>query len=148
MQATGNTVLITGGGSGIGLALAGELAKRGNRVVIAARSAQRLEAAAHKGYAVLPGDVSDPGSITSLARKVLDSFPTLNVVIHNAGIMKEREPAGDEYGRDCNRDHRNQSGGPHPPHHGAAATSSEAGPGYDHDGFLRPRIGAARAAEF
>jgi len=88
MQTTGNTVLITGGGSGIGLALAGELAKRGNRVVIAARSAERLEAAAHKGFAALPGDLSDPGSIKSLARKVLDSFPTLNVVIHNAGIMK------------------------------------------------------------
>lgn len=88
MQATGNTILITGGGSGIGMALAEEFARRGNQVVIAARSEKRLEAAAHKGFAVLPVDVSDPGSIKSLARKVLDNFPTLNVVIHNAGIMQ------------------------------------------------------------
>lgn len=88
MQTTGNTILITGGGSGIGLGLAEEFAKRGNRVVVAARSTRRLEAAAHKGFAALPGDLSDPGSIKSLARKVLDSFPTLNVVVHNAGIMK------------------------------------------------------------
>lgn len=88
MQATGNTILITGGGSGIGLGLAEEFTKRGNRVVVAARSTRRLEAAAHKGFAALPGDLSDPGSIKSLARKVLDSFPTLNVVVHNAGIMK------------------------------------------------------------
>jgi uncharacterized oxidoreductase len=88
MQATGNTILITGGGSGIGLALAEEFARRGNRVVVAARSPERLEAAAQRGLEVLPGDVSDPGSIKSLARKVLDNFPALNVVIHNAGIMK------------------------------------------------------------
>lgn len=88
MQATGNTILITGGGSGIGLGLAEEFTKRGNRVVVAARSTRRLEAAAHKGFAALPGDLSDPGSIKSLARRVLDSFPTLNVVVHNAGIMK------------------------------------------------------------
>lgn len=88
MKATGNTILITGGGSGIGLALAEEFARLGNQIVVAARSAERLAAAAQRGFAVLPADLSDPGSIKSLARKALDNFPALNVVIHNAGIMK------------------------------------------------------------
>lgn len=88
MKATGNTILITGGGSGIGLALAEEFARLGNQIVVAARSAERLAAAAQRSFAVLPADLSDPGSIKSLARKALDNFPALNVVIHNAGIMK------------------------------------------------------------
>lgn len=88
MKLTGNTILITGGGSGIGLALAEEFAKLGNKVIVAARSARKLEVAARKGLEQLPVNMSSRESIESLARTVISRFPALNVVIHNAGIMK------------------------------------------------------------
>jgi len=88
MKITGNTILITGGGSGIGLALAEEFSKLGNQVIVAARSARKLELAAEKGLQQLPVNMSARESIESLARTVVTRFPTLNVVIHNAGIMK------------------------------------------------------------
>ena len=88
MKTTDNTILVTGGGSGIGLALAEEFAKLGNKVIVAARSARRLEAAALKGFEGLSADMSDPHSIEKLARSVIEKFPALNAVIHNAGVMK------------------------------------------------------------
>lgn len=88
MKLTGNTILITGGGSGIGLALAEEFRKLGNKVIVAARSALKLELAARKGFEPLPVNMSARESIESLARTVVARFPALNVVIHNAGIMK------------------------------------------------------------
>jgi len=88
MKITGNTILITGGGSGIGLALAEEFSKLGNKVIVAARSARKLELAAEKGLQQLPVNMSARESIESLARTVVARFPALNVVIHNAGIMK------------------------------------------------------------
>ena len=88
MRITGNTILITGGGSGIGLALAEEFSKLGNKVIVAARSARRLEVAGAKGFEQLPVDMSARESIAALAQTVVEKFPALNVVIHNAGIMK------------------------------------------------------------
>lgn len=88
MKLTGNTLLITGGGSGIGLALAEEFSRLGNKVIVAARSARKLELAAKKGLEQLPVNMSARESIESLARTVVSRFPALNVVIHNAGIMK------------------------------------------------------------
>ena len=88
MKMTGNTILMTGGGSGIGLALAEEFSKLGNKVIVAARSARKLELAAEKGFQQLAVNMSARESIESLARTVVSRFPALNVVIHNAGIMK------------------------------------------------------------
>lgn len=88
MKTNDNTILLTGGGSGIGLALAEEFSKLGNKVIVAARSARRLEVAAQKGFERLTVDMSDPHSIEALARSAIERFPELNVVIHNAGVMK------------------------------------------------------------
>ena len=88
MRTTGNTILITGGGSGIGLALAEQFSRLGNKVIVAARSARKLEVAAQRGLEQLPVNMSSRESIESLARTVVSRFPALNVVIHNAGIMK------------------------------------------------------------
>ena len=88
MKMSANTILITGSGSGIGLALAEEFAKLGNQVIIAARSPEKLEIAARKGFKTETADMSNFPSIQSLAKRVIQNFPSLNVVIHNAGISK------------------------------------------------------------
>ena len=88
MKIAGNTILITGGGSGIGLALGEEFSRLGSKVIVAARSARKLELAAGKGLQQLPVNMASRESIESLARTVVTRFPALNVVIHNAGIMK------------------------------------------------------------
>jgi uncharacterized oxidoreductase len=90
MQLTGNTILITGGGSGIGRALAEAFHAEGNHVVIAGRRKKQLDetVAANPGMRPAILDIADPGSIRSLAEKVSTSFPGLNVVIQNAGIMR------------------------------------------------------------
>lgn len=88
MQTTGNTILITGGGSGIGLALAQEFRKLGNTVIIVNRSQDKLKRAAALGFKVYPMDMSKDKSIVSGGRQILAENPDLNGVIHCAGIMK------------------------------------------------------------
>jgi len=89
MDMTGNTILITGGGSGIGRALAEALQARGNKVIISSRRAGALAevAAANPGMATATLDVSDPADIARFASEIVAAHPGLNVVIHNAGIM-------------------------------------------------------------
>jgi uncharacterized oxidoreductase len=86
----GNTILITGGGSGIGRALAEALQAEGNEVIIAGRRRQQLDAttAANPGMKSAVLDIANPESIRSFSGKLKKDFPNLNVVIHNAGIMK------------------------------------------------------------
>jgi len=88
MQMKGNTILITGGGSGIGLALAQAFKELGNQVIIAGRDPAKLQAASQQGFAIQVVDMCNYESIQALAKETLKSFPSLNVVIHNAGIMK------------------------------------------------------------
>src|SRR6266850_3795034 len=94
MNLHGNTILITGGGSGIGLALAEEFAKIGNKVIVAARSTAKLRVAGNKGLMTIRTDVSDAASIRALAERVSDDFPRLNVLIHNAAVCKREEFRG------------------------------------------------------
>lgn len=77
MKLTGKTILITGGSSGIGLALAQELLKRGNTVLITGRDAGRLQAAkaTSPGLHTFQSDVSDPEQIAALRGEVLGRFP-------------------------------------------------------------------------
>ena len=90
MKLSKNTILITGGSSGIGLQLAKQLAELDNTIIITGRDQSKLD----KVKKELPfihtykSDVSDPQEIVSLYLKVTKDFPALNMLINNAGIMK------------------------------------------------------------
>ena len=90
MITTGNTILSTGGGSGIGRALAESFHKLGNHVIIAGRRQQVLDetTAANPGMSSAILDIEDPAAIQAFAAKLITDFPKLNVVLNNAGIMR------------------------------------------------------------
>ncbi len=90
MKPTGNTVLITGGGSGIGEALAHRFHDLGNRVIIAGRRREALlQAAQGRGNIhAIQVDMDDPASVEGFAQEITLRFPELNVLINNAGIMR------------------------------------------------------------
>ena len=96
MKLSGNTIFITGGGSGIGRGLAEALHKLGNKVIIAGRRRSHLDAAiaANPGMEAVELDITDPTSINQVAAKLIAEHPDLNVLINNAGIMQPDAAAG------------------------------------------------------
>src|ERR1700681_128815 len=96
MILTGNTIFITGGGSGVGRGLAEALHKRGNLVIISGRRRSHLEATTKANHAMVSVelDLQDPKSIASAAKKVIAQYPKLNALINNAGIMQIDDAAG------------------------------------------------------
>jgi uncharacterized oxidoreductase len=91
MKTTGNTILITGGGSGIGRGLAEAFHKLGgNQVIIAGRRKHALEETtnANPGMKSIVLDIENPANIRSVAEELAREYPALNVVINNAGIMR------------------------------------------------------------
>ncbi len=90
MKLQHKVILITGGTSGIGRALAAQLLERGNTVIVTGRDAVCLEQTrlALPGVHVFQSDVSDAAAIVQLHDAVTSQFPALDVVINNAGIMR------------------------------------------------------------
>jgi len=90
MNPSGNTILITGGGSGIGRGLAESLHELGNQVIVAGRRQHALDetTAANPGMKSLALDIEDPGAIREFAAKAAAEFPSINILINNAGIMR------------------------------------------------------------
>lgn len=99
MNISGNTILITGGGSGIGRALAEALHKAGNQIVIAGRREALLHevTSANPGMEALLLDIQDKDDVAAFARQAVESFPALNAVIHNAGIMRSEVVAAGDF---------------------------------------------------
>ncbi len=90
MDLSNNTVLITGGSTGIGLAMAKQYLGAGSKVIICARKQEKLEEAKQKFPALVTYlcDVQDQAQRESLAAKVIADFPELNIVVNNAGIQR------------------------------------------------------------
>jgi uncharacterized oxidoreductase len=90
MNLTGNTILVTGGGSGIGRGLAEELHKLGNQVIVAGRRKNALDetTTANPGMKSATFDVQSASSIRDFAARIAADFPSLNVLVNNAGIMR------------------------------------------------------------
>ncbi|MEU2348050.1 SDR family NAD(P)-dependent oxidoreductase [Modestobacter sp. NPDC049651] len=98
MRTTGNTILVSGGTSGIGRALAERWHADGNTVVVAGRRKDLLDevAAEHPGIGTLELDVTDPDSVLAAAEVAAERFPALDVLVTMAGIMRTedlRDPA-------------------------------------------------------
>lgn len=95
MQTSDNTILITGGSSGIGRALAEAFHKLGNQVIVAGRRKALLDevTAANPGMASAVLDVASLDSLAPFAADLIRRFPALNVLVNNAGIMKNENLA-------------------------------------------------------
>jgi uncharacterized oxidoreductase len=102
MQTKGNTILITGGGSGIGRALAQAFHRRGNTVIVAGRRKAALDelAQANPGMATAVVDLADARDIARFAADIARDYPSLNALVNNAGIMQPEDWRGADVNTD------------------------------------------------
>ena len=90
METSGHTILITGGASGIGHALAVRFLGAGNNVIICGRREDKLREAQarHPALQIRVCDVSDPKQREDLTRWAFQTFPQLDVLVNNAGVQQ------------------------------------------------------------
>lgn len=93
LPGSGNTVLVTGGATGLGRALAQWFHEQGNTVIIASRRTALLEEVASRfpNMHAMTVDIRDEGSVERLTERVLARHPSLNVLVNNAGIMRRED---------------------------------------------------------
>ncbi len=90
MKLDGNTILIAGGTSGMGLELAKELLNRNNTVIVTGRDAARLAQAKDQlpQLHTIQSDVSRIEDVDTLFTRVTTEFPALNIVVNNASVRR------------------------------------------------------------
>src|SRR5919107_611526 len=98
MKLTGRTILITGGSAGIGLAFALKFLELGNQAIVTGRRQAVLDEVKERypGLHTIRGDVADPEQVAAVAGQVKAEFPSLDVLMNNAGIghpQNLRQPA-------------------------------------------------------
>lgn len=93
MKPTGNTILITGAGSGIGRELARRFHALGNSVLVAGRRKAALDETigGRDRMHAIPLDVENTDDIAAVVQRVVAAHPDLNVLINNAGIMRRED---------------------------------------------------------
>lgn len=93
MELKHRTVLITGGATGIGFALAKQLTQRGNQVVVCGRSLEKLQRARSvlPGLGILQCDLNSAGDRDKLLDALSERYPQLDTLINNAGIQTEMD---------------------------------------------------------
>jgi uncharacterized oxidoreductase len=91
MNLRSNTIVITGGGSGIGYEFTKQLTALGNTILITGRDQAKMDRAkaAFPKLHTFRSDVSDPKAIATLYEEVTQQYPELNILINKAGIMRE-----------------------------------------------------------
>jgi uncharacterized oxidoreductase len=87
MKTTGNTVFISGGSAGIGLAIAKKLSEHGNKVIINGRNEDRLQKALQEldNAVAIQGDLSKEDDRIRIAAQLKEQHPDVNIIINNAG---------------------------------------------------------------
>jgi uncharacterized oxidoreductase len=91
MNINNQTILITGGATGIGFELAKQLISLGNTVIVCGRRAQKLEEAKSQlpSLVVHQCDLADVEARRTLFEFCVQQYPTINILINNAGIQRE-----------------------------------------------------------
>ena len=99
MKTTNSTVLITGGGAGIGFSIAEKFSKLGNTVIIAARNEERLMKASAqlKNTTAIVADVTNEGDLDNLVARVKKDFGGIDILINNAGVLNPVRPGESNY---------------------------------------------------
>jgi uncharacterized oxidoreductase len=98
MNTTGNTILITGAGTGMGLEAAKQFSEWGNKVIMVARNGERLEAEAAnlKGASTFVCDIADRQQVDALLDYLTEHHPDLNMILLNAGVTHTYSLFGDD----------------------------------------------------
>lgn len=109
MKTTGNTVFISGGSAGIGLAIAKKLHAQGNNIIINGRNEERLQNALQEleGAVAIKGDLSVEADRFRIAEELKTNHPELNIIINNAGaafayLLNETENAHEKAAAEMN----------------------------------------------
>jgi len=98
MEITGNTILITGGASGIGLSIARVFFENANTVIVCGRNADKLDQVKRQypGIHTIKCDVSSPIELSRMYENLASNFPSLNILVNNAGIQHQYDFLKDE----------------------------------------------------